>query len=73
MEQYEKLKKIGRGTYGDVLVVKRKADGMHLALKKVAIESLPNSSTSDSVADLNRESSISNFSNGNESKRKPRD
>ena len=40
MEKYEKIKKIGRGTYGDVLLVKRKSDGKQLALKKVALESL---------------------------------
>jgi serine/threonine protein kinase len=26
MEKYEKVKKIGRGTFGDVLLVKRKSD-----------------------------------------------
>ena len=46
MHKYEKLKKIGRGTYGDVLLVKRKADGKLLALKKVAIENLVQSSSS---------------------------
>lgn len=40
MENYEKVKKIGRGTYGDVILVKRKADGALLALKKVALENL---------------------------------
>ena len=40
MENYEKIKKIGRGTYGDVILVKRKTDGAMLALKKVALENL---------------------------------
>lgn len=46
MENYEKIKKIGRGTYGDVILVKRKADGALLALKKVALENLQSSSSS---------------------------
>lgn len=46
MHKYEKIKKIGRGTYGDVLLVKRKSDGKLLALKKVAIENLVHSSSS---------------------------
>jgi NIMA (never in mitosis gene a)-related kinase len=40
MENYEKIKKIGRGTFGDVLLVKRKKDGALLALKKVVLENL---------------------------------
>ena len=46
MENYEKIKKIGRGTYGDVILVKRKADGIMLALKKVCIENINSSSSS---------------------------
>ena len=46
MDKYEKIKKIGRGTYGDVLLVKRKSDGKLLALKKVALENLIQSSSS---------------------------
>ena len=38
MEAYERIKKIGRGTYGDVLLIKRKSDGKLLALKKVIVE-----------------------------------
>ena len=37
MENYEKLKKIGRGTYGDVLLVKHKGNNTLLALKKVVL------------------------------------
>ena len=46
MENYEKVKKIGRGTFGDVILVRRKADGAMLALKKVALENLQSSSSS---------------------------
>jgi len=46
MNKYEKIKKIGRGTYGDVLLVKRKSDSKFLALKKVAIENMIQSSSS---------------------------
>ncbi len=46
MNKYDKIKKIGRGTYGDVLLVKRKSDAKLLALKKVAIENLIQSSSS---------------------------
>ena len=58
MDQYEKIRTIGRGTYGDVLLIKRKSDGKLLALKKVIIENI-NSSSSDSQADLVRDSSAS--------------
>jgi|TARA_B110000305_G_C19400706_1_gene619984 NIMA (never in mitosis gene a)-related kinase len=40
MENYEKLKKIGRGTYGDVLLVRRKKDNELLAMKKVILETI---------------------------------
>lgn len=40
MENYEKIKKIGRGTYGDVILVKHKKDNTLLALKKVVLENL---------------------------------
>ena len=46
MEKYEKIKKIGRGTYGDVLLVRRKEDGALLALKKVVLENITSSSSS---------------------------
>ena len=46
MEKYEKIKKIGRGTYGDVILVKRKHDGKLLALKKVVLDSMLQSSSS---------------------------
>ena len=38
MENYEKIKKIGRGTFGDVLLVRNKQNNCLLALKKVALE-----------------------------------
>jgi serine/threonine protein kinase len=38
MEKYEKIKKIGRGTYGDVILVRRKEDNEMLALKKVQFD-----------------------------------
>ena len=55
MDQYEKIKKIGRGTYGDVLLIKRKSDNMLFALKKVIIENINSSSSSgrDSKISLN--------------------
>ena len=46
MENYEKLKKIGRGTYGDVLLVKHKGNNTLLALNKVVLENLHSSSSS---------------------------
>ena len=46
MENYEKVKKIGRGTYGDVLLVKHKSNNTLLALKKVVLENLQSSSSS---------------------------
>lgn len=46
MENYEKIKKIGRGTYGDVILVKHKKDNRLLALKKVVLENLQSSSSS---------------------------
>ena len=46
MEAYERIKKIGRGTYGDVLLIRRKADGKLLALKKVVVENVSSSSES---------------------------
>lgn len=46
MENYEKIKKIGRGTYGDVILVKHKKDNVLLALKKVVLENFQSSSSS---------------------------
>ena len=46
MENYEKVKKIGRGTYGDVILVKKKASGELMALKKVVLENIHSSSSS---------------------------
>ena len=46
MESYEKIKKIGRGTYGDVLLVKNKNNSTLMALKKVVLENLHSSSSS---------------------------
>jgi NIMA (never in mitosis gene a)-related kinase len=40
MENYKKIRKIGRGTYGDVLLVQRVKDNQLLALKKVVLENL---------------------------------
>jgi NIMA (never in mitosis gene a)-related kinase 1/4/5 len=40
MENYKKIRKIGRGTYGDVLLVERLSDNQLLALKKVVLENL---------------------------------
>ena len=61
MENYEKVKKIGRGTFGDVILVRRKADGAMLALKKVALENLQSSSSSGRES----RSSLLNGDNGN--------
>ena len=46
MDNYEKVKKIGRGTYGDVLLVRSKKDNTLMALKKVVFENLQSSSSS---------------------------
>ena len=46
MESYEKIKKIGRGTYGDVILVKNKHNQALMALKKVVLENLQSSSSS---------------------------
>ena len=61
MENYEKVKKIGRGTFGDVILVRRKADGAMLALKKVVLENLQSSSSSGRES----RSSLINGDNGN--------
>lgn len=37
MDKYEKVRKIGRGTFGDVHLVRRKSDNLELALKKVPL------------------------------------
>ena len=47
MDKYEKIKKIGRGTYGDVWLVKRKEDGLMVALKKVVLEQSNSSESSE--------------------------
>jgi len=46
MENYEKIKKIGRGTYGDVLLVRHRELQELRALKKVVLENLQSSSSS---------------------------
>ena len=46
MENYEKLRKIGRGTYGDVILVRNKTTDEQVALKKVVLEYLQSSSSS---------------------------
>lgn len=38
MERYEKLEKIGEGTYGVVYKAKDKASGHFVALKKIRLE-----------------------------------
>jgi serine/threonine protein kinase len=43
MDKYEKIRKIGRGTFGDVILVRRIEDGELLALKKVMLDSSSNS------------------------------
>ena len=45
MDAYTKIKKIGRGTYGDVILVKNKATGNLMALKKVALDMHSSSSS----------------------------
>lgn len=35
MEKYDKVKKIGAGTFGMVHLIRRKADGAYFALKRV--------------------------------------
>ena len=46
MEKYKKIRKIGRGTYGDVLLVQNLNDGSLVALKKVVLENFQSSSSS---------------------------
>ena len=46
MENYKKIRNIGRGTYGDVLLVQNIKDGSLLALKKVILEYIQSSSSS---------------------------
>lgn len=46
MEKFKKIRKIGRGTYGDVLLVQNINDGSLVALKKVVLENLQSSSSS---------------------------
>lgn len=46
MDNYEKIKKIGRGTYGDVILVRHKQTQKLMALKKVVLENLYSSSSS---------------------------
>ena len=58
MEAYERIKKIGRGTYGDVLLIKRKSDGKLLALKKVVVENVSSSSESHTNSASIPESSV---------------
>jgi len=38
MEKYEKVMKIGSGTFGMVHLVRRKSDGFHFALKRVPLD-----------------------------------
>ena len=38
MEKYEKVTKIGSGTFGIVHLVRRKSDGFYFALKKVPLD-----------------------------------
>ena len=38
MEKYEKVKKIGSGTFGMVHLIRRKIDGVYFALKRVPID-----------------------------------
>lgn len=37
MERYERLKKIGEGSFGKALLVKRKADGKQFVIKEINI------------------------------------
>ena len=38
MEKYEKVQKIGSGTFGMVHLVRRKSDGQFFALKRVPLD-----------------------------------
>ena len=38
MDKYEKVKKIGSGTFGMVHLIRRKADGAYFALKRVPLD-----------------------------------
>ena len=69
MEAYERIKKIGRGTYGDVLLIKRKSDGKLLALKKVVVENVSSSSESHTNSASIPESSVTLKSQPQASKR----
>ena len=60
MEAYEKIKKIGRGTYGDVILVKHKQTAKMLALKKVVLENLQSSS---SLSSSSRNSTVEQVNN----------
>ena len=37
MERYERIKKIGEGSFGKALLVRRKGDGRHCVVKEIAI------------------------------------
>lgn len=37
MERYERVKKIGEGSFGKALLVRRKNDGRHCVVKEIAI------------------------------------
>ena len=37
MDRYERIKKIGEGSFGKALLVKRKSDGRHCVVKEIAI------------------------------------
>ena len=51
MEKYEKVQKIGSGTFGMVHLIRRRADGHLFALKRVPLEK----DTTDETRAINNE------------------
>ena len=40
MENYEKIKSIGRGAYGTVYLCRRNSDGCHVIIKQIPVEEM---------------------------------